>query len=43
MVELKADLKKEIESLKKNESEMKNSTGEIKHTLVGMNSRLEDA
>lgn len=34
---------KERENTKRNGSEMKNSVTEIKHTLEGINSRLEDS
>ena len=33
---------KELENIKKTQSEMKNSIAEIKNTLEGMNSRLSD-
>lgn len=41
--ELKSDFNKETENLKKNDSEMKNSTNVLKNALEGINSKLEDA
>ena len=40
---LSETLNKEIENIKKNQSEMKNSTIEVKDTLDGVNSRQEEA
>lgn len=39
IAELKVDFSKEVESLKKNQLEMKNSIDEIKNTLERMNTR----
>ena len=41
--ELSENFSKEIENTKKNQSELKNTIAEMKTTLLGINSRLEDA
>ena len=43
MDELSENFSKEIENTKKNQSELKNTIAEMKTTLLGINSRLEDA
>lgn len=43
IAELQVDFNKEMERLRKNQSQMKNTIDEIKTTLEGMKSRLEDA
>ena len=43
MDELSENFSKEIENTKKNQSELKNTIAEMKTTLQGINSRLEDA
>ena len=42
MDELSENFSKEIENTKKNQSELKNTIAEMKTTLQGINSRLDD-